>query len=431
MTRFLYSVVALLVVSPSPASAQHQGALAIAADDARYAFSLRSEADAINTCGTTACEVVATFSACIGVAYSQRDVVWSWAQAATRLEARRDALNECEGAGGTTCEGLGEICVDAPAAELAFELDRADRRRIQERLLSAGFDPGVADGLFGPRTRAAIQQWQAYRRAPATGYLNRAEVEALRGGDLDGGALAANGAAGSALQGVVRGVASTVTPPKPEHDIADERQAELSRILRRLAAALARPEGAHRPETESHDERKLARPGDGTPADSRQASEYGASARRQTHDAGAAATGFCGLAFDDPAYIVVRLDTNLLSEAIWHKCPNGPASGCNQLVIWENNGTDSDYYEEGARYATMLGGELHCEFTVRQSMRGGRLLRTLDFTVYKFDLSSPRVVELSNTLPENHFWYRNTARRAQSDVMEYFDVSPHDAQGGR
>lgn len=46
----------------------------------------------------------------------------------------RDALNQRKGAGGEACEVFADLCVDAPAAEAALGLDRAARRRIQERL---------------------------------------------------------------------------------------------------------------------------------------------------------------------------------------------------------------------------------------------------------------------------------------------------------
>ena len=45
---------------------------------------------------------------------------------------------------------------------------------------AGGFDPGGADGLFGPRTRAAIRRWQSSRGARSTGYLDSALAEALR-----------------------------------------------------------------------------------------------------------------------------------------------------------------------------------------------------------------------------------------------------------
>ena len=52
-------------------------------------------------------------------------------------------------------------------------------------------DPGGADGLFGPRTRSAIRNWQSSRGGRATGYLDGAAVEALRPAGGFGPALAA------------------------------------------------------------------------------------------------------------------------------------------------------------------------------------------------------------------------------------------------
>ena len=49
---------------------------------------------------------------------------------------------------------------------------------IQWGLPSAGYDPGAADGLFGPRTRAAIRSWQSSRGARSTGHLDGPQVEA-------------------------------------------------------------------------------------------------------------------------------------------------------------------------------------------------------------------------------------------------------------
>ena len=60
-------------------------------------------------------------------------------------------------------------------------LNQAARRQIQQGLSAEGFDPGGADGLFGPRTRTAIRSWQSARGARSTGYLDGPQVEALRG----------------------------------------------------------------------------------------------------------------------------------------------------------------------------------------------------------------------------------------------------------
>lgn len=61
-------------------------------------------------------------------------------------------------------------------------LDRDARRRIQSCLKAQGFDPGVPDGLFGPRTRGAITAWQEARsdgKVEVTGYLTQAELDDL------------------------------------------------------------------------------------------------------------------------------------------------------------------------------------------------------------------------------------------------------------
>ena len=69
---------------------------------------------------------------------------------------------------------------DPAAVEASLELQRPTRRLIQQGLRNEGFDPGTPDGLFGPRTRAAIREWQQSQGASPTGYLNGAEAELLR-----------------------------------------------------------------------------------------------------------------------------------------------------------------------------------------------------------------------------------------------------------
>ena len=69
---------------------------------------------------------------------------------------------------------------DPSAVEASLALDRSTRRLIQQGLRNEGFDPGTPDGLFGPRTRAAIREWQQSRGASPTGYLNSADLQLLR-----------------------------------------------------------------------------------------------------------------------------------------------------------------------------------------------------------------------------------------------------------
>ena len=67
------------------------------------------------------------------------------------------------------------------AAEAALVLDRDAQRLIQRGLRAQGFDPGPLDGLFGPRTRAAIHGWQTAQGLPPTGYLDESAARALSG----------------------------------------------------------------------------------------------------------------------------------------------------------------------------------------------------------------------------------------------------------
>ena len=58
-------------------------------------------------------------------------------------------------------------------------LDRAAQVLIQQGLTALNYTPGPADGLFGGATREALRQWQRAKGEPVTGYLTRAQAEAL------------------------------------------------------------------------------------------------------------------------------------------------------------------------------------------------------------------------------------------------------------
>jgi formylglycine-generating enzyme required for sulfatase activity len=68
-----------------------------------------------------------------------------------------------------------------PAAETErlLGLPRAHRAAIQRGLDGLGFEVGPADGLFGPKTRAAIRKWQAAKGFPASGFLTRDQSDVL------------------------------------------------------------------------------------------------------------------------------------------------------------------------------------------------------------------------------------------------------------
>jgi peptidoglycan hydrolase-like protein with peptidoglycan-binding domain len=67
----------------------------------------------------------------------------------------------------------------AAQTEAALRLTRTQRTTIQRQLTAIGYDAGVADGLWGSRTRAAISAWQRVNRGAQTGYVTAAQVKLI------------------------------------------------------------------------------------------------------------------------------------------------------------------------------------------------------------------------------------------------------------
>lgn len=59
------------------------------------------------------------------------------------------------------------------------ELTPDERRRVQACLAEREFDPGAADGVFGPRTRTAIRAWQATQGREQSGRLDQSSARTL------------------------------------------------------------------------------------------------------------------------------------------------------------------------------------------------------------------------------------------------------------
>ena len=136
---------------------------------------------AMGECGS-GCSVVLTFERCAAYAADQdaNSTAVGWAETYGSAEgARGAALLECGSRGGSGCMVRVWGC-NGPVVEEGLGLDRSARREIQEGLQAGGFDPGGADGMFGPRTRAAIRSWQSSQGVRATGYLDGASVAGLR-----------------------------------------------------------------------------------------------------------------------------------------------------------------------------------------------------------------------------------------------------------
>jgi hypothetical protein len=70
-------------------------------------------------------------------------------------------------------------------------------RRVQEQLQARGMDPGPVDGIWGPRTQEAVQQFQREQGLETTGQLNARTLAAL---DIIDEGNAAAGASPRALR---------------------------------------------------------------------------------------------------------------------------------------------------------------------------------------------------------------------------------------
>ena len=183
------SVLTVIVFASLAAAQSPVGALAI--DERQgdqygwavdYETSAAAEARALQECGA-GCSVVLTFGRCAAYAADQDadSTAVGWAESFdSPAGARQAALSECSSRGGGSGCTVRVWGCNGPVVEEGLGLNQAARRQIQQGLQAAAFDPGIADGLFGPRTRAAIRNWQAARGIRATGYLDGPAVEALQ-----------------------------------------------------------------------------------------------------------------------------------------------------------------------------------------------------------------------------------------------------------
>jgi peptidoglycan hydrolase-like protein with peptidoglycan-binding domain len=97
-----------------------------------------------------------------------------------REQAETEALAAAnKAAANKAAAGRAKPNEEAEAAEQRLHLELADRRRLQVALTSLGFDTRGHDGVFGPRSREMIARWQNARNLPATGFLTRAQQQAL------------------------------------------------------------------------------------------------------------------------------------------------------------------------------------------------------------------------------------------------------------
>lgn len=81
--------------------------------------------------------------------------------------------------GGTVVPPPEEGTSTPPQVEATLGLTRTQRITIQNQLTKLGYNSGVADGLWGSRTRAAISSWQKANKQAVTGYVTAAQVRLI------------------------------------------------------------------------------------------------------------------------------------------------------------------------------------------------------------------------------------------------------------
>lgn len=67
----------------------------------------------------------------------------------------------------------------ATVGDRTVTVSRATMRAVQQALKDRGYYRGVADGLFGPRTRAAIEAFQRAQKLTVTGLPDRGTIGTL------------------------------------------------------------------------------------------------------------------------------------------------------------------------------------------------------------------------------------------------------------
>ena len=146
-----------------------------------YETASAAQERALRECGS-GCSVVLMFGRCAAYAADQDadSTAVGWAESFdSAAGARQAALSECGSRGGARCTVRVWGC-NGPVVEEGLGLNHAARQQVQQGLQAEGFAPGGVDGLFGPRTRAAIRNWQSARGVRSTGYLDGPQVDALR-----------------------------------------------------------------------------------------------------------------------------------------------------------------------------------------------------------------------------------------------------------
>ena len=98
---------------------------------------------------------------------------------AMAIDRRKQAEADALAAANQTAATMPKLDEEAETVERRLRLEPADRQRLQVALISLGFGTRGDDGVFGPRSREMIAHWQKARNQAATGFVTRAQQQAI------------------------------------------------------------------------------------------------------------------------------------------------------------------------------------------------------------------------------------------------------------
>jgi peptidoglycan hydrolase-like protein with peptidoglycan-binding domain len=114
-----------------------------------------------------------------------RKAIGQW-QGANKLSAtgyvtasQVDLIARQAGAAGAV-GASGTIAADDPVEERLLSLTSEERREVQRRLTSLGYNTRGVDGAFGANTRRALAEWQGDQGLRESGYLTADQLRTLR-----------------------------------------------------------------------------------------------------------------------------------------------------------------------------------------------------------------------------------------------------------
>ena len=91
------------------------------------------------------------------------------------FEAREEAVEH----GASPTRHVVRLVPDHEEVERLLDLSHDDRVKVQRGLAARGFDAGLADGVFGSKTRGALRSWQSGKGLAASGFLTREQADGL------------------------------------------------------------------------------------------------------------------------------------------------------------------------------------------------------------------------------------------------------------